>query len=1067
MGGSSTLSTSQTRIEALKLQSSAYGVTIPVVGGVNRIPGNLIWYGDFYSVAHTSNTPTGGKGGGAKTQVTSYEYFVSVLMGISQGAIDVSRIWKGKEVYTLGFGPDQYRTANETYTPPPTGPMTYTLANGATLAGEVKVSFVDTDAGWDLALGSNFTRVGSTITILDLRGYRGLTLAISYQYTVGSPNLSPLAQLGLTLVNGSMSQTSPAWLNVQHPAEAPFYRGLAYVHAQNYSLGTSAAVDNHNFEVVGSGAYRYGAAVPDCNPAAFTSDLLANGRYGARMPAERLALSTWTAYCAASGLLMSPALTEQVRAGDLVDQLCRMTNSAPVWSYNRLMVVPYGDVTLSGNGVTYAPNTTPLYDITDDVWLQDSADDPLAWEIKQPSDRYNHVKIQFNDRSNYYNAAVAEAKDDADISVNGLRTMSTISAPWICDVAVARLVAQLVLQRSLNINGTGSFKLPWAYCLLEPMDLVTLTDAVLGFAKKPVRITAIGEDEDGAIEVEVEEYPLGTATATRYPSQASTGFLHNYNVDPGPVQTPVFFEAPIERTTTGLEVYAAVSGASTQWGGYRLWVSLDGTTFKDLGLRYGGARYGKLTGPIAAGAMPVSLNGGQLNTASAADAANLTTLCYVGGATPEYLAFTTATLTGAKAYTLSGLNRQAFTTNPTAGAHDVNDAFVRVDDAIAKSGSLSVSLVGQTIYFKFTSVNIYGSAEQDLSAVNAYPYTITGAQVQLPPSDVADLQVNGQSLIWTEVSDRDLAGYRVRLQYGANTNWGTASPLHAGLITASPFTLAGKPAGTITFLVKAVDTLGNESRTPAAVITNLGTTLVNNVWETWPQAPAFTGAAAGAVISGGTLLANSTTPFWASNGKTAFWGTGSAVFWATNVWADMAYTASFVTTTAGRLLLDLVTTGNTVMVEYQRGNPAPAWSPDTASTYWPASPTNLAWGAYTPVWRPWLGALDLPQNEPIALRVSIAGGTVRGQITTLTPKVDVPDLSETVTALAISASGTRVPLTKSYRSIKGVACGVRVDGNGGVAVRIGDTLSIGPLLFVLNSSGAAVNGVIDATIQGY
>ena len=37
------------------------------------------------------------------------------------------------------------------------------------------------------------------------------------------------------------------------------------------------------------------------------------------------------------------------------------------------------------------------------------------------------------------------------------------------------------------------------------------------------------------------------------------------------------------------------------------------------------------------------------------DAAALASLVYVGGANPEYLAYTTATLTGAGAYTLGGL----------------------------------------------------------------------------------------------------------------------------------------------------------------------------------------------------------------------------------------------------------------------------------------------------------------------------------------------------------------------------------------------------------------------------
>ena len=54
MGGSSTISTSDTKIEALKFQSSAYGVVLPVVYGMTRIPGNLMWYGGFQAIPHTT-----------------------------------------------------------------------------------------------------------------------------------------------------------------------------------------------------------------------------------------------------------------------------------------------------------------------------------------------------------------------------------------------------------------------------------------------------------------------------------------------------------------------------------------------------------------------------------------------------------------------------------------------------------------------------------------------------------------------------------------------------------------------------------------------------------------------------------------------------------------------------------------------------------------------------------------------------------------------------------------------------------------------------------------------------
>jgi hypothetical protein len=374
-------------------------------------------------------------------------------------------------------------------------------------------------------------------------------------------------------------------------------------------------------------------------------------------------------------------------------------------------------------------------------------------------------------------------------------------------------LAQIILQRSLNISGSGTLKLPWAYCLLECMDLVTITDAALGFQKLPVRITAIGENEEGDLELEIEDWPLGSAHATLYPSQISSGFQHNYNVAPGAVSAPVFLEAPVERTTTGLEVYAAVKGGGVNWGGCNVWVSLDGTTYRRVATVNGAARYGTITGPVSGGALPVSTSG-QLVNASAADAAALSSLCWVGGATPEYLAYTTATLTGAGAYTLGGLVRGGFGSS-AAAAHTTGDPFVRVDDALARSGSLDLGYIGKTIYFKFTSFNLYGAAEESLATVTAYTYTITGNMAALPPSTPTGLayaaEPFGIRLSCAKNPEPDVVGYEWR----TGSTWASATPLekHGG----TSYLWAVQFAGSATVWVAAVDALGNLS-TPASMV---------------------------------------------------------------------------------------------------------------------------------------------------------------------------------------------------------------------------------------------------------
>jgi len=172
------------------------------------------------------------------------------------------------------------------------------------------------------------------------------------------------------------------------------------------------------------------------------------------------------------------------------------TNSAAVFSQGRLKIVPYGDSGLSGNGATYIPNLTPLYDLSDDDFIVSGAEDPVRVERKTNADAYNQVQIEYLDRANDYNIAVAEAKDQANIEQYGIRPKDAVKMHGICDAKVARQVAQLLLQRALYVRNEYEFKLGWKYCLLEPMDLVTLTDEGLGLDKTPVRITEIEEDED-------------------------------------------------------------------------------------------------------------------------------------------------------------------------------------------------------------------------------------------------------------------------------------------------------------------------------------------------------------------------------------------------------------------------------------------------------------------------------------------------------------------------------------------------------------------------------------------
>jgi hypothetical protein len=137
---------------------------------------------------------------------------------------------------------------------------------------------------------------------------------------------------------------------------------------------------------------------------------------------------------------------------------------------------------------------------------------------------------------------------------------SDITASEITDDGVGQISAQLILQRGLYIRNTYNFKLSFEYCLLEPMDLVTVTDSGLGLTNVAIRITAIEEDDAGLLGVTAEEFPQGTATAVQYPVQTKSPNSTNQAVMPARVNPPTIFEPPAALTGGVAQVWAAVSG---------------------------------------------------------------------------------------------------------------------------------------------------------------------------------------------------------------------------------------------------------------------------------------------------------------------------------------------------------------------------------------------------------------------------------------------------------------------------------------------------------------------------
>lgn len=1031
MSGGSTIATSDTKIEAMKFQSSAYGAVLPVVYGVTRISGNLMWYGGFKAIPHTSTQSAGGKGGSVKTQTTTYTYQAAVIMGLCEGDIaGVAQVWRGKTLYQGGNTPAQIVTVTEPYTIP-VGGGTFTVSHSSAFAADNGVRAptgggANGDSPYMLSDGYDYSRVGGAYTFPS-GWFDGLTVQVTYQYTVAGAAQTSLQQLGMSLAKGAVAQSAWSYLATYQPVDSSGnpvgsvgsqsvgYSGISYVYAATYDLGTAATVDNHNFEVQAQFAYSLGSTVPDVDPSQVAYDLLTNTRYGTTFPASRLgSTGSWSTYCKAAGILMSPAFTEQAAAAEVLNNITKLTNTAIVASEGIIKFIPYGDASLTGNGVTYTPNLTPIYDLTSDHFL--GKENPVKVVRKPQADAYNHIQIEFLNRANQYNNDIAEAKDQANIDIYGLRAQDVIQAHWICDAAVARTVAQLLLQRALYIRNTYEFLLPPNFALLEPMDLVTLTDTTCNLDKTTVRLTEVTETAEGDWACVAEEFPLGTAAATLYPTQGGSGFAHNYNTAPGAITTVVPFEAPVELTTTGLEVYVAVNSTSSQWGGCRVWVSTDGSNYRQIARISGGSRCGTITGAISGSSLPVNVgSNNQLTSGSITDAAALATLCYIGGATPEYVSYTTATLTGAGAYTLNLTTRGAYASpqNPHAAA----DPFVRVDTSVAKSGPLDLSMIGKTIYFKFTSFNVYGGGEEPLGAVAAYPYTINGYMAKLPPSAPTGFSVSAEPFGIRAKCNQNPEPDVNRYEYRVGAAWASAVPIEPNGGTSYLWQI--QTLASYTLWVAAVDALGNYS-TPVSASIALGgpvvgslasTVIATDIQLTWTSTAGSFSLAGYEVRYGASWGAGTLVQFVQANKytETVKWG-GSRTYWVAPLDVKGNY---------GTPVSTVVTINPPGAVTNQRAEVVD----NNALLYWLAPATG-----------------DLPVDRyEVRKGASWAAGTVVGS-----------NGNSTFTAIFEQQSGVYTYLVNAYDSA----------GTSGTPVNITATINQPPDYILRNNFNSTLNGTL-------
>ena len=732
----------------LQLQTSVNTLPIPIVWGQTKAAANIVWYQNF----QTHGGGEGGKGGLFGGGASTSSYTADLVMALCEGPITgIGVIWKDQSTYTL-------------------------------------------------------------------------------------------AELGLTLFNGTTPQTTWGYLSSQYPLQALAYQGTCYACAASYQLGDQADIGNHNFEIVGVLAGT-GVNGIDADPAQVVGDFLTNPQYGAGFSAASINATTLfgsggdaslQTYCAALGIAFSPALVDQEQGSSILSRWLQILNCAAVWSGGQLKFVPYGDAVIAaGNvvrtvqfavptpaqsssgttpplaitvctptefsadgGVTYAftgaplayggaiapsrsgayglspqgtylfaggdesqvvsitytyatptsyvPNLTPIYSLTDLDFVDEKGNkDPVQAARLDPFSLPTIQRVECLSRTSQYASTPVEARDQSQIELYGPRVGSTIQAHEICDeVNIGPIVAQTLLQRLLYVRAHFTFRLSWEYGLLDPMDIVTISDANLGLSNYPVRITTIEEDDKGLLTVTAEELTVGVSTPVLYPNSGPSGFLPNRAVAAAAVNPPLIYEPPPALTGGAPQIWVGASGGANgasdpNWGGADVWISLDDVTYSQATTITQPLRQGVLTAELPAAngwdgvdALSVNLaeSGAALSGTSLAGAASGATRSLVDG---ELLSYESATLAAPNAYSLTGLQRGIYGTS--AVAHGPGAPFARLDGAVV-SYDLPANYIGQLIYFKFQSFNVFGGGLQSLATCTAYAYTPSGVGAADPIS---------------------------------------------------------------------------------------------------------------------------------------------------------------------------------------------------------------------------------------------------------------------------------------------------------------------------------------------
>lgn len=350
--------------------------------------------------------------------------------------------------------------------------------------------------------------------------------------------------------------------------------------------------------------------------------------------------------------------------------------------------------------------------------------------------------------------------------------------------------------------------------------------------------------------------------------------------------------------------------------------------------------------------------------------------------------------------------------------------------------------------FKILAIASTGN-KTTIEKAPSYDFVLTNPSDR--PADVDYLYQNKSEFYWGYANPpADFAGFRLRYQnIQDRETWDDAIQPHTGLLSASHFYTSLVPSSARVVMVKAVDAFGFESLNAKILrldVVDVIPTFLIQSFDFYTTSPPWQGTLLGCSIdlSDNNYMKADPVGHFYSGIPTAFVYDGGNMY--VEVYNELNYIGSFTPTHPGSAVVDVDfdAAGYEVSLRDRSISPPGPW--------------------FLMANQPSLNA----QTYDVKLR--IFGGPVRGVVRDFAIDIDGAKVEEYLTTVAISNTGTRLPIQKAFTAIKVVNVSIEDDGGGAKSFVVFDkavTIGAGPLVKLYNAAGALVAGHVSVTVVGY